>query len=88
MVVAREPPKLGNETEIKSDYARSEGLTSCSFIDEDELATNRPKYLEFNEECNMKIPQFKIRMNFRTFKQFHMGVWLLYTGLWKFHTPM
>ncbi|XP_039130904.1 uncharacterized protein LOC120267311 [Dioscorea cayenensis subsp. rotundata] len=41
-----------------------------SLIDEDELVSRKPKCPEFNEECDMKNPQFRIGMKFRDFKQF------------------
>lgn len=33
-----------------------------------------PKYAEFNEEVDMKNPIFKIRIKFRSFKQFNETV--------------
>ena len=45
-------------------------MNSCSSTNEDELVSNKPKYSEFNEECDMKDPQFKIGMKFMSFKQF------------------
>lgn len=46
--MAEEPPNLVNEIKIELDYAGSKELNSCSSIDEDELVSDRPKYLEFN----------------------------------------
>lgn len=63
-----------DEDEIQSDYAASEEFQSCSSTDEEELDPLRPKYVEFNEELDMKDPHFKIGMKFRSFKQFKEAV--------------
>lgn len=63
-----------NDDGMESDYAGSEELHSCSSTDEDELESKKPSYSEFNEECDMKDPHFKIGMKFRSFKQFKEAV--------------
>lgn len=58
------------EEEIYSDCISSKDLQSCSSIDEDEIDPNKPRYIEFNEEIDVKDPQFKVRMKSRSFTQF------------------
>lgn len=60
--------RLADEAGVESNYAWSDELNSCSSTDEDELVSNRPRYVEFNEECDMKNPKFKIEMKFRSFR--------------------
>ena len=74
VVVNGEPPKLGDENEVESNYAGFEKLNSCSSIDEDELVSNKCKHSEFNDEFDMKNPQFKVGRKFRSFKQFREAV--------------
>ncbi|XP_039145858.1 uncharacterized protein LOC120283285 [Dioscorea cayenensis subsp. rotundata] len=66
--------EVGSDGNVKSDYARSEQLQSCSSTDEDELVTAKPRYAEFNNEVDIKNPQFKIGMKFGSFKQFREAV--------------
>ena len=70
VVVDKEHSINKDECQVESDYRGSDELNSCSSTDEDELVFNKPKYSEFNKECDMKDPQFKIGMKFRSFKQF------------------
>lgn len=58
------------EEEKYSDCISSKDLQSCSSIDEDEIDPNKPRYTEFNEEIDVKDPQFKVRMKSRSFTQF------------------
>ncbi|XP_039127971.1 uncharacterized protein LOC120264236 [Dioscorea cayenensis subsp. rotundata] len=69
-----EPPRSVQEIDIESDYLESDEFQSCSSTDEDELISKRPKYSEFNDECDMRNPQFEIGMKFRSFKQFKEAV--------------
>lgn len=60
--------------DAESDYASSDDLNSCSSTDEEQLEPNKPKYAEFNQDCDMKDPHFKIGMKFSSFKQFREAV--------------
>lgn len=42
--------------------------------DEEELLTAKPRYVEFNDEVDMKNPQFRIGIKFRSFKEFKEAV--------------
>jgi len=70
VVVDGEPPKSVNEPHSESDYADADEFQSCSSTDEEEIISKRPNYSEFNEQCDMSNPQFKIGMKFSSFKQF------------------
>lgn len=72
--VSGEPVGLGDDIGLDSEYEFSDELHSCSSTDEDELDSGKPKYFEFNEECDMKNPQLKIGMKFRSFAQFKEAV--------------
>lgn len=74
VAVTGEPPNIGAEAVVESDYATSEELISCSSTDEDELVTSKPNNSEFNEDCDMKNPEFKIGMKFRSLDQFKEAV--------------
>ncbi|XP_039123350.1 uncharacterized protein LOC120259963 [Dioscorea cayenensis subsp. rotundata] len=42
--------------------------------DEENLAPERPKYADFNEDTDMREPEFKIGMKFRSFQQFREAI--------------
>ena len=65
---------IGGDTDVDSDYGGSEELQSGSSTDEETIIPMRPRYAEFNDEVDMKNPQFKIGMKFRSFKQFKDAV--------------
>lgn len=69
-----EPPRLGHESEVDSEYTDPEELNSCFLIDEDESGPIKPRYSEFNMEFDMKNLQLKIGMKFRSFKEFKEAV--------------
>ncbi|XP_039140504.1 uncharacterized protein LOC120277718 [Dioscorea cayenensis subsp. rotundata] len=62
--------EVDSDGDVETEYARSEELQSCSSTDEDYMIPIKPKFAEFNEEVDMRNPQFKIGMKFRSFKQF------------------
>ena len=68
VVVDKEHSINKDEVHVVSDYGGSDELNSCSSTNKDELVSNKPKYSEFNEERDMKDPQFKIGIKFRSFK--------------------
>ncbi|XP_039120854.1 uncharacterized protein LOC120257450 [Dioscorea cayenensis subsp. rotundata] len=65
---------MGVELGEDSEYADSDAFQSASSTDEEELASSRARYPEFNGEVDMKNPQFKVGMKFRDFKQFKEAV--------------
>ncbi|XP_039138859.1 sarcoplasmic reticulum histidine-rich calcium-binding protein-like [Dioscorea cayenensis subsp. rotundata] len=56
-----------DEQDVQTDYADSDELQSCSSTDEEGIKIPKPKYSEFREQADMKDPQFKIGMKFRSF---------------------
>lgn len=48
--------RVGSDNNVDSEYARSEELQSCSSSDEKCLVPVRPRYAEFNEGVDMKLP--------------------------------
>lgn len=56
-----------DEDDVQSEYAGSDELESCSSTNEDELDPIKPRYVEFNEQIDMKNPQFKIGIKFWSF---------------------
>ena len=74
VIVDKKPPNNKDEIQVESNYEGSDELNSCSLTDDDELVSNKHKYSKFNEEYNMKDPQFKIGIKFGNFKQFNEAV--------------
>lgn len=67
--------EVDNEEEgVQSEYASSNELLSCSSTDEEGIGPSKPRYSEFREELDMKDPQLKIGMKFRSFDQFKQAV--------------
>lgn len=73
-VIVSVGPTMADDEDVETDYAGSEELHSCSSTDEDDLAPTKPRYSEFNEDFDMKNPEFRIGMKFRSFAQFKEAV--------------